>query len=98
MTIYDIFRGKILFFATCFHLLETKITYFFKKIQLFSPRSHPIHINVFPGSRTMRFSLFLVLLTSWRLSAAFPTHEDESQERHSDDVDSESSRKIIGQR
>jgi hypothetical protein len=46
----------------------------------------------------MRLPLFVVLLTvSLRLSAAFPTHEDENEE-HRDEVDGESSRKIIGQR
>lgn len=47
----------------------------------------------------MRLPLFVVLLTvSLRLSAAFPTHEDENEEHRRDEVDGESSRKIIGQR
>jgi hypothetical protein len=56
--------------------------------------------SIFPRrTKTMRLPLFIVLVAvSLRLSAAFPTHEEENEEQRRDEVDSESSRKIIGQR
>lgn len=50
-------------------------------------------LDDFPRKQTTMRLLFTLLAVSLRLSAAFPTHEDQR-----DDVDGEQSRKIIGQR
>lgn len=50
----------------------------------------------FPRPRKTMKLLFVVLAVSLRLSVAYPTADDDDEQR--DDVDSEQSRKIIGQR